>query len=293
MIKKTLSLLRVSQWIKNFFVFVPLLFSRHLFDAGYSIKVLIGFFIFSLTSSIVYILNDISDVESDRLHPIKKNRPIASGKISVSLAYKIAAVIIIGVIAILPYTTVYFGIVVALYLTINFLYSKKLKHLVLLDVFSIAAGFMLRVIAGAVIIDVYISSWLMLTTMFISLFLAIMKRRSELELVKDEHVSSGATRKVLEHYTINFTDQIATITAAGVIICYALYTVSERTVKAFGTENLIYTTPFVAFGVFRYMFLVYKDKGENASEILVTDLEMIINICLYLISIILIIYKFR
>lgn len=293
MIKKTLRLLRISQWIKNLFVFVPLLFSRHLFEAEYSSKVLIGFIVFSFVSSIVYILNDISDVESDKMHPVKKNRPIASGAISVSLAYRIAAVLTICTAVILPYTTVYFGSVVALYLVINFFYSKSLKHLVLLDVFSIAAGFMLRVIAGAVIIDVYISSWLMLTTMFISLFLAIMKRRSELELVKDEAGSGAATRRVLEHYTVNFTDQIATITAAGVIICYALYTVSERTVKAFGTENLIYTTPFVAFGIFRYMFLVYKDKGENASEILVTDLQMIVNISLYLLSIILIIYKFR
>lgn len=293
MIKKALHLLRVSQWIKNLFVFVPLLFSRHLFEAAYSSKVFIGFIIFSFVSSIVYILNDISDVESDKMHPVKKNRPIASGAISVGLAYKIAAVITVGTIAILPYTNMYFGIVVGLYLIINFFYSKKLKHLVLLDVFSIAAGFMLRVIAGAVIIDVYISSWLMLTTMFISLFLAIMKRRSEIELVKDDAGSGGATRKVLEHYSVTFTDQIATITAAGVIICYALYTVSERTVKAFGTENLIYTTPFVAFGIFRYMFLVYKDKGENASEILITDMQMILNISLYLLSIILIIYKFR
>ncbi len=293
MIKKTLHLLRVSQWIKNLFVFVPLLFSRHLFEAAYSSKVFIGFIIFSFVSSIVYILNDISDVESDKMHPVKKNRPIASGAISVGLAYKIAAVITAGTIAILPYTNVYFGSVVGLYLVINYFYSKKLKHLVLLDVFSIAAGFMLRVIAGAVIIDVYISSWLMLTTMFISLFLAIMKRRSEIELVKDDAGSGGTTRKVLEHYSVTFTDQIATITAAGVIICYALYTVSERTVKAFGTENLIYTTPFVAFGIFRYMFLVYKDKGENASEILITDMQMIINISLYLLSIILIIYKFR
>lgn len=293
MIKKTLHLLRVSQWIKNLFVFVPLLFSRHLFEAAYSSKVLIGFIIFSFVSSIVYILNDISDVESDKMHPVKRNRPIASGAISVGLAYKIAAVITAGTIAILPYTNMYFGIVVGLYLIINFFYSKKLKHLVLLDVFSIAAGFMLRVIAGAVIIDVYISSWLMLTTMFISLFLAIMKRRSEIELVKDDAGLGGATRKVLEHYSVTFTDQIATITAAGVIICYALYTVSERTVKAFGTENLIYTTPFVAFGIFRYMFLVYKDKGENASEILITDMQMILNISLYLLSIILIIYKFR
>lgn len=293
MVKKILSLIRVSQWIKNLFVFVPLLFSRHLFEANYSAKVLIGFMVFSFVSSIVYILNDITDVESDRKHPIKKNRPIASGAISVSLAYKLVVLIFLAIGVLIPYTTVDFIVVVSLYLVINFFYSKILKHMVLLDVFSIAAGFMLRVIAGAVIISVYISSWLMLTTMFISLFLAIMKRRSEIELTKEDSGNSSSTRKVLEHYTRNFTDQISTITAAGVIICYALYTVSDRTVKAFGTENLIYTTPFVVFGIFRYMFLVHKDKGENASEILITDIQMIVNIGLYLTSIILIIYKLR
>lgn len=293
MLKKIVSLLRVSQWIKNLFVFVPLLFSKHLFDVNYTAKVFLGFIIFSFASSIVYVLNDISDVESDRRHPIKRRRPIASGEIQLKTAYQIIALISIAEIVLMFYTPLRFIAVVTSYLVINFFYSNKLKNIVLLDVFSIASGFMLRVIGGALIINVYISSWLMLTTMFISLFLAIMKRRSELELTREDSEHSLPTRRVLEYYTVNFTDQIATITAAGVIICYALYTVSERTVNAFGTENLIYTTPFVAFGIFRYMFLVHKDNGENASEILIADIQMIINIILYLIAIILIIYKLQ
>jgi len=291
MTKKIISLLRVKQWIKNLFVFVPLLFSRHLFEAEYSLKVLIGFLVFSFVSSIVYILNDISDVESDRQHPKKKNRAIASGAISVDLAYKFLVVIAMGIAILIPYCGVEFAVIAFIYLVINFFYSKKLKNIVLLDVFCIAAGFMLRVISGGVIISVYISSWLILTTMFISLFLAIMKRRSELEVVKDEN--TAPTRKVLTEYTVDFADQIATITAAGVMICYALYTVSERTVKAFGTENLIYTTPFVAFGIFRYMFLVRKYNGEDTAEILVTDRQMIVNIICYLIATVLIIYKLK
>jgi 4-hydroxybenzoate polyprenyltransferase len=269
------------------------MFSKHLFEPAFSSKVLTGFIVFSFVSSIVYILNDISDVESDRQHPVKKKRPIASGAISTGFAYQIALVLGAGVSAIIYFTNWQFGFVVGVYLIVNYFYTKKLKNQVLLDVFSIAAGFMLRVIAGAVIIDVYISSWLILTTMFISLFLAIMKRRSELELVKEESRLGSATRKVLGFYSIEFINQIATITAAAVIICYALYTMSDRTIKVFGTENLIYTTPFVVFGIFRYMFLAYKDKGEDASEILVKDTQMIVNICLYLLSVILIIYKFR
>jgi 4-hydroxybenzoate polyprenyltransferase len=164
------------------------------------------------------------------------------------------------------------------------------KHIVLLDIFSIAAGFILRVLAGGLIIDVTISSWLLLTTMFISLFLAIIKRQSELKL-NNEDINS-VTRNVLSLYSPEFTNQIATIAASGVIICYALYTVSVRTVSIFGTENLIYTTPFVVFGIFRYMYLAYiSNKGENTTEIILTDLPMILNILLYIFIVTLIIYK--
>jgi hypothetical protein len=150
---------------------------------------------------------------------------------------------------------------------------------------------MLRVMAGAFVISVEISSWLILTTMFISLFLGVMKRRSELVLINDD--PNKNTRKVLSSYSLNFTDQMATIAAAGVIICYALYTVSERTIKIFNTDNMIYTTPFVVFGIFRYMFLVYMNKkGENTVEIMLTDIPMIINVSLYIISIVLLIYRF-
>jgi hypothetical protein len=150
---------------------------------------------------------------------------------------------------------------------------------------------MLRVMAGAFVISVEVSSWLILTTMFISLFLGIMKRRSELVLINDD--PNKNTRKVLASYSLNFTDQMSTIAAAGVIICYALYTVSERTMKIFNTDNMIYTTPFVVFGIFRYMFLVYMNKkGENTVEIMLTDIPMIINVILYIIAIVSIIYKF-
>jgi len=290
MIKNYFKLLRAPQWIKNFFVFVPLVFSQHLFELNYFLLVVAGFAIFCLVSSIVYILNDVIDVELDKLHPVKKFRPIASGKISVRNALITAFVLAIIVGALLTEFKSGFAAAVVSYLILNIFYSFSFKHIVLLDIFSIAAGFMLRVVAGGLIINVPISSWLLLTTMFISLFLAVIKRQSELKLNNDE--SNSITRKVLSSYSLDFTKQISTITASGVIICYALYTVSARTVSIFGTENLIYTTPFVVFGIFRYMYLVYmNNKGENTTEVMLTDLPMILNILFYILAVTLIIYK--
>jgi 4-hydroxybenzoate polyprenyltransferase len=242
-----------------------------------------------LLSSVVYVINDIVDAEADRHHPLKKMRPIASGKISNTNGITIAIILLALGLLLSIYTNSMFKIFALLYLVINIFYTFKLKHLVLLDIFSIAAGFMIRVTAGALIISVEISSWLILTTMFLSLFLAVMKRRSELVVVGDEQSS---TRKVLEFYSTNFIDQMATIAAAGVIISYALYTVSLRTITVFQTEHLIYTTPFVVFGIFRYMFLVINhNKGENTTEIMVTDIPMIMNILLYSLTTIVIVYK--
>jgi 4-hydroxybenzoate polyprenyltransferase len=290
MIKNYIRLFRIPQWIKNSFVFVPLLFSQHLFEKDYFVMVLAGFFLFSLVSSMVYIINDIIDIEADRAHPHKKNRPLASGVISVRQAV-ISFIIILLITVFFSYFFNYkFIIVLGLYFLMNLFYSTVFKHIVLLDVFSIAAGFMLRVMGGAFIIDVYISSWLILTTMFISLFLGVMKRHSELYLITPDN-ESGATRRVLAYYSQTFTMQMATVAAAGVIICYALYTVAARTVTIFGTEHLIYSTPFVVFGIFRYMFLVYMNQqGENTTNIMISDIPMIVNIFLYLLSVVFIIY---
>ena len=288
---KYIKLVRVPQWIKNFFVFVPLLFSQHIFNKDYFLPVLAAFFMFCLVSSIVYIFNDIVDIEADRANPVKKNRPLPAGLISVRNAV-ITIIVFAALLGLfLPALNFKFRIFLLSYFLLNIFYTFIFKHIVLLDIFSLAAGFMLRVLAGAFVISVEISSWLILTTMFISLFLGVMKRRSELVLTNDEPGKS--TRKVLASYSLNFTDQMSTIAAAGVIICYALYTVSERTIKVFNTDNMIYTTPFVVFGIFRYMFLVYMiKKGENTVEIMLTDIPMIINVVLYIISIVLIIYRF-
>jgi hypothetical protein len=166
---------------------------------------------------------------------------------------------------------------------------------VLIDVFVIAIGFMLRVVGGAFVIDVPISSWLILTTMFLSLFLAVAKRRGELVMIEAQleegKKPSESTRKVLEHYSIEFAEQLCTIAAAGFVISYALYTVSDRTVKIFGTENLIFTTPFVLYGIFRYLYLLHKKNlGESPTEVMLTDIPMILNFIAYAIAMFFIIY---
>ncbi|UCH64548.1 MAG: decaprenyl-phosphate phosphoribosyltransferase [Ignavibacterium sp.] len=285
-----IKLIRVSQWIKNLFVFVPLLFSLNLFDKNYFLTILSAFIVFCLASSLVYVVNDIIDVEADRKHPTKRNRPLASGAISIKNAFIIAVILCaIVFILLLNFNFEFISFVIG-FIVLNILYSLWFKHIVILDVFSIAAGFVIRVLAGAVVISVPISSWLILTTIFISLFLGVMKRHSELLLVaQDEEAPS---RKVLSQYSLNFADQMATVAAAGVIICYALYTVSERTVSVFGTENLIYTTPFVVYGIFRYMYLEYiSHKGDNTTKTVFTDAQMIITVVAYTVTTVLIIYK--
>ncbi len=288
-LKNYFKLLRVPQWIKNFFVFVPLVFSQHLFERDFFFVSLGGFFLFCGTSSLVYVINDIIDLEADKAHPIKKLRPLPSGAISKSKAIMLAVIMFIIIAAALFDFNLTFAVSIFTYFVLNIFYSFYLKHIVLLDIFSIAAGFIIRVVAGAFIINVEISSWLLLTTMFVSLFLAVMKRQSELKLVQED--SNSVTRKVLASYSLDFTNQMATVASSAVIICYALYTVSARTVSVFGSENLIYTTPFVVFGIFRYMFLVHiNNRGENTTEIMLTDLPMILNILLYILVTTLIIY---
>ncbi|MBK7230479.1 MAG: decaprenyl-phosphate phosphoribosyltransferase [Ignavibacteriales bacterium] len=290
MFKNYFQLLRVHQWIKNLFVFVPLLFSMHLFEANYFLSSLKAFFIFCLASSYIYIINDIIDLDADAVHPKKKFRPLPSGKIAKHNAWIVSILILLILVGLTFFTNLNFIYLLIGFILLNIFYSFYFKHIVILDVFSIAAGFSIRVLGGAAIISVPISSWLILTTMFISLFLGVMKRHSELEQISENQL--GSTRKVLAEYSLTFTNQIATVAAAGVIICYALYTVSPRTVSIFGSENLIYTTPFVVFGIFRFMFLEYlNQKGENTTQVMLTDIPMILTVVLYSITTVLIIYK--
>ena len=285
-----IKLLRVKSWAKNFFVFVPVVFAKLLFDADTFYIIVMGFFTFSIASSAVYVLNDIVDAPKDAIHPLKMDRPIASGKISKKHALVLGAFLYLLLALITFKMNLSFMIIIWIYVFINMLYTTLLKQIVIVDIFCIASGFMLRVIGGGLLISVYISKWLILTTMFLSLFLAVMKRRVEIANSPD----AKEQRTVLKDYSLNFIDQIVAMTGSGVILSYALYSVADKTVEKFGTERLIFTTMFVIFGIFRYMYLVYKkDKGENVIEVLITDPPMIINLILYVSSAVFIIYFYR
>jgi len=282
-------LLRPSQWIKNVFVFAPLVFSKHLFDPTLFIAAFKGFIAFSIVSSAVYVFNDIFDKEVDAAHPVKKYRPIAAGAISIRAAIFLS-IALLGIAAVVCLSLpAGYQIVILSYVILQFSYSLALKQIVILDVFIIAAGFMLRVLAGAEVINVVISHWLILCMMFLSLFLALSKRRGEIILFKQSEATSE--RKVLEQYDVHFLDNTIVITSSGMAIAYALYTVADRTVAAFGSDSLIFTTIFVLFGIFRYLFLVMrKNMGENSVAIILRDKPMFINLCMWFLSCVLIIY---
>jgi 4-hydroxybenzoate polyprenyltransferase len=284
-----LRLLRPVQWLKNFFIFAPLIFSKHLFDGAYLFSAGQAFVVFALLSSTVYIFNDIADRELDRLHPTKRNRPIAAGKISISQAIGIAVVLLVIIGLLVTKLNAKFLFIASVYFVLNIGYSFFLKQVILVDVFIVAAGFMLRVLAGAFAINVQVSEWLVLCTLFVSLFLSISKRRAELMMVKNTPGFEG--RPVLREYDVEFLDQMMTVAASGVAISYALYTVAERTISVFGTSSLIFTTVFVLFGIFRYLYLVRVRKTEdNPTYMLTTDLVTILNIVAWFAVCVIIIY---
>lgn len=281
-------ILRLSDWLKNIFVFVPLVFSKHLFHTDYILTVASGFIAFSIASGMVYVFNDIIDADRDRLHPLKKDRPVASGELNKSRAAFLLFVLFIIVLLFTILLNNKFILIIWTYVLINLLYTLYLKKIVIADIFSIASGFLLRVVSGAVIIDVDLSNWLILTTIFLSLFLAVMKRRVEFASIPDPSIQ----RVVLKDYSLPFIDMIAAVTSTCVVISYAFYSVAERTMKAFGSEEFVFTTLFVIFGIFRYMFIaIKKNKGENVIEAILNDLPMTINLILYIFVSLYIIYS--
>jgi decaprenyl-phosphate phosphoribosyltransferase len=289
MIPAAATLLRPKHWIKNVIVFAPLIFSKGLFNPSQVLTSLRAFVVYCLAASAVYILNDIADAESDRAHPEKKNRPLASGAMTVRTALMILVLLLCAALFLCIGMQVKFIVVIVSYFLLNVAYSFRLKEVVLLDVFLIAAGFMLRVLGGAYAISVQVSSWIVLCSMFISLFLGFAKRRGE--LVNVEGAKSGAPRRVLLLYKVEFLDQMLTISAAGAVIAYALYTVAPRTLATFGTENLIYTTIFVIYGVFRYLYLIHSGKqGENPTDALTSDVPIIVDGVLWVLACVYLIY---
>jgi 4-hydroxybenzoate polyprenyltransferase len=278
--KPFLRSLRVDQWFKNAFVVMPLVFAHRLTDTALIFHALVYAGCFCLVSSAVYLLNDVADRKSDRVHPVKKNRPVASGQLSTGAALIAALVFAAAGIGAAQALTNFAGVVIlALYAANNVLYSLALKRVVILDVVLIALGFVLRVAGGAAAINVEASVWLIMCTFLISLFLGFCKRKQEIMLLGGQ---SEDHRRVLEHYNIRFLDHMISVVSACTVISYALYTVAPETVEKFGTHSLIYSFPFVLYGVFRYMYNINLYKSDKSTtEILLGDRSLLVNILLW------------
>lgn len=280
--------LRPNQWIKSVFVLAPLVFSAHLLEGRYLLRSGGAFVLFCLMSSAVYLLNDIRDVESDRRHPEKRNRPIASGLLSPGAATTAAIVIALCVLPLAFLLSISFGWVLLAYGLMNVAYSLHLKHVVILDVMIIASGYLLRAIAGALVINVEISSWLILCTVLLALFMGFVKRRQELILLE---AGAAEHRRILDEYTPRFLDQMIAVVTAGALVSYALYTMSPDVAQKLGTPHLNLTIPFVIYGLLRYLYLVYaRNQGGNPSSTILGDSSLMINGGLWFLAVFALLY---
>ncbi len=266
-------LMRPYQWVKNGFVLVGLVFGHGFTDAQLLLKAGVLFTAFCLASSGVYVLNDVMDREADRSHPKKRNRPIARGAVGPGAALVLALALAAGGLALAYRVSTVALALAACYVVLNLGYSAGLKHVAILDVFIIAAGFMLRILAGTLGLDIEPSHWLLLCGLMVTVFLGFAKRRAELFTVGDDHggrAGPAARRRVLEDYTPQLLDQMIAISAAGTMVAYALYTVDEQTIATHGTDRLIYTVPLVLYGLFRYLHLLYRRSGgaDPSAELL-------------------------
>jgi 4-hydroxybenzoate polyprenyltransferase len=270
--------MRVRQWTKNTVLFAGVVFSHRFTQLPELLAALQGFFAFCLLASSVYVLNDLIDVEKDRIHPKKRLRPIAAGRISPTAARTLLVILLAGGVAVSWPLGTGFLISAATYYVLNIAYTLRLKNVVIIDVMIIALGFVLRAVAGvqALSSSEEISPWLLICTLFLALFLAVGKRRQERALLAE---NAEDHRKTLEEYPPALVDQLIPVVTAATVISYAIYTVSPQTVEKFGTENLVYTIPFVVFGIFRYLYLIFRhQRGGSPSEVLLTDLPILLNV---------------
>jgi 4-hydroxybenzoate polyprenyltransferase len=275
MLSSILKTMRPKQWTKNVFIFAGLVFDGQLLEFDPLIQTLFGFILLCFASSTVYIINDIADIEQDRQHPKKKDRPLPSGKLSIRSAALSAAVIGILTLAVSFYLNSLFGTLVLTYIIMNLLYSLRLKHVPIIDVLFIASGFVLRVGAGVSLVTVErFSPWLYVCTTLLALFIGFGKRRAELSLLADR---ANSHRKVLDGYTISFLDQLIVIVSASTIMAYSLYTFSAENLP--DNHLMMLTIPFVLYGIFRYLYLIHvEDAGGAPDEVLITDLPFLLTI---------------
>jgi 4-hydroxybenzoate polyprenyltransferase len=280
--------LRPSQWTKNLIIFAGLIFGQRLLDPGAVLQSIAAFAVFCALSGVVYLVNDVADRDADRLHPLKRLRPIASGDVPVSAALGLALALGLSALAAAFLLRFEFGLIAAAYVAMLGLYSGPLKHIVIIDVLTIAIGFVLRAAAGAIVIAEPVSHWLLIVTILLALFLALSKRRHELVLLAD-----GATshRRILQEYSPYLLDQMISVVTASTLVAYAFYTVSPETVQKFNTDKLGLTLPFPLYGIFRYLYLVHqKEGGGSPSDMLLNDKPLLACVALWAAAVAFIIY---
>lgn len=283
-IKAILQLMRPKQWIKNSFVFAAIVFSGNFLNGRLLYYNILTFIIFCFTSSTVYILNDIVDIEKDKCHPDKKKRPLPSGRVSKRTAIILDILILFCVIF---FSYIYLNLkilsIFLIYIIVNIFYCFKLKNIVILDVMTITFGFVLRVESGSLASNVQISPWLFLCTILLALFLALNKRKSELIALKDK---SSSHRKILKEYSIDYIDSMLTIVTPSILMAYCLYTFSSVQSK-----TMIFTIPFILYGIFRYQYLMDKENiGGKPEDVFFKDTPFLVDILLWGISVLIIIY---
>jgi 4-hydroxybenzoate polyprenyltransferase len=280
--------LRPEQWTKNLFVFAGMLFGGHLLDVRAMGRAVAAFGIFCALSGVVYIFNDLADRAADQRHPLKRLRPIASGRLSPSTAAVAAAILGFAALAAALFLSPLFAGLAATYIVLLVLYSLVLKHLVIIDALTIAAGFVLRAAAGAVAVFVPISHWLLVCTTLLALFLVLSKRRHELTLLAD-----GATthRPILEEYSPYLLDQMIAVVTASTLVAYSVYATSAETAERLNTTRLGVTIPFVLYGIFRYLYLVHQKRaGGSPADLLLTDRPLLACVGLWALGVALILY---
>ena len=287
MLKTLIKAMRPRQWTKNGFVFFALIFDKQLFLLEPFLRTLEGFFLFCLISSAVYLLNDISDIEADRQHPEKKHRPLASGELSIGVAQGAAFILALTSVSLGYLLEPVFAGMIALYFIINQLYSRWLKHVPILDVLIISSGFVLRVAAGVALITVErFSPWLYMLTILFSLYIALGKRRAEMNLLAQE---ASAHRKVLDGYTIPLLDQYITIVSGMTIVAYSLYTFSAPNLPE--NHSMMLTIPFVVYGIFRYLQLIQTGHAAGApDEVALKDRPLQFTVLLWGLAVIAVFY---
>ena len=280
-------LLRGRQWVKNLFLVFPLIFSGRFMELSLWAQVSMGVIAFCLISSGMYIINDIVDLKEDRLHPQKSQRPLAAGKMPVALAMFICGAVLILGLALSWRIGQDFLVFALAYILLNILYNMRTKHIVIVDVLMIAFGFQIRIFAGSAATHIVPSLWLLMCVFVLALFLGFTKRRYEISTLKSDAV---AHRGVLSEYTAYFLDQMIMISSTLVIVFYGLYTISAEVVARIGGYEMFYSTPFVIYGIFRYLYLIHVRKlGDDPGDILLSDIPLLIDIVLWLIFIVVII----